>query len=64
MDIEKCYDSVDWEKLTYFLKNTKLIAPDFYILKCQVLKRKNNIVLDSSNFRRKKELKHYFWSRY
>ena len=38
MDIEKCYDSVDRDKLGHFLTSTKLLAPDFYILKCQILK--------------------------
>lgn len=34
MDIEKCYDSVDWEKLSGFLANTNLLSPDFFIMKC------------------------------
>lgn len=34
MDIEKCYDSVNRHKLTEFLKNTKLLSPDYYIMKC------------------------------
>jgi len=63
MDIEKCYDSVDREKLATFLKTTQLLSPDFYIMTAQILKRKNNIVIDSKNFR-KKEMKDYFRQKY
>nr|O00939.1 RecName: Full=Telomerase reverse transcriptase; AltName: Full=Telomerase catalytic subunit; AltName: Full=Telomerase subunit P123 [Euplotes aediculatus]AAC47515.1 telomerase subunit p123 [Euplotes aediculatus] len=59
MDIEKCYDSVNREKLSTFLKTTKLLSSDFWIMTAQILKRKNNIVIDSKNFR-KKEMKDYF----
>jgi telomerase reverse transcriptase len=63
MDIEKCYDSVDREKLATFLKTTKLLSQDFYIMTAQILKRKNNIVIDSKNFRKKK-MKDYFRQKY
>lgn len=59
MDIEKCYDSVDREKLSQFLETTQLLAPDFFIMSTQILKRKNNIVIDAKNFKKKK-LKDYF----
>ena len=63
MDIEKCYDSVDREKLASFLKTTQLLSPDFYIMQVQMLKRKNNIVIDSNNHRRR-EMSHYFRSKW
>ena len=34
MDIEKCYDSVDREKLSQYLTQTNLLSPDFFIMKC------------------------------
>ena len=48
MDIEKCYDSVDVKKLKELLHKTELIEKDYYILSALVLKRKNNVVIDSA----------------
>ena len=65
MDIEKCYDSVDREKLSQFLGTTQLLSPNFQIMSVQILKRNNNIVIDSKNFKKKK-MKDYYrqkWQR-
>jgi telomerase reverse transcriptase len=59
MDIEKCYDSVDREKLSQFLETTHMLSQEFNIMTTQILKRKNNIVIDARNFK-KMPLKSYF----
>ena len=45
MDIEKCYDNVDCEKLVEFIKRSDLLEREYFILKCFVLKRRNNIII-------------------
>ena len=63
MDIEKCYDSVGREKLIQFMEDSHLLYDHYYVMNCQVLKRRNNITIEGKNFR-KKEMQHYFRSRY
>lgn len=63
MDIEKCYDSVDREKLSTFLTSTKLLSQDFYIMQVEILKRNRNMIIDSKNFIKKK-MKDYFTRKY
>jgi hypothetical protein len=46
MDIEKCYDNVDSEKVVQFLARTDLLEKEYYILSCIVLKRKNNVIME------------------
>jgi hypothetical protein len=52
MDIEKCYDNVDSDKVVQFLQRTDLLEKEYYILNCIVLKRKNNVVLERSSFKK------------
>jgi len=59
MDIEKCYDNVDNQKVIEFLRATDLLEKEYFFSKCFVLKRKNNIILERANFQ-KKPLKQYF----
>lgn len=59
MDIEKCYDNVDAEKVAGFLNRSDLIEKEYYILSCIVLKRKNNIILEQKTFK-KQPIKSYF----
>ena len=58
MDIEKCYDNVDSEKVVQFLQKSDLLEKEYYMLNCLVLKRKN-IVLESKTFK-KQPMKQYF----
>ena len=44
MDIEKCYDNVDAEKVVGFLQKSDLLEKEYFIINCFVLKRKNNIL--------------------
>ena len=44
MDIEKCYDNVDAEKVVSFLQKSDLLEKEYFIINCFVLKRKNNIL--------------------
>jgi len=46
MDIEKCYDNVDAEKVVTMLNRTELLEKEYFLLNCFVLKRKNNIILE------------------
>ena len=46
MDIEKCYDNVDAEKVVGMLQRTDLLEKEYFLLNCFVLKRKNNIILE------------------
>ena len=46
MDIEKCYDNVECEKLVNFLQRSDLLEREYFVLNCFVLKRKNNIILE------------------
>lgn len=46
MDIEKCYDNVDYEKLMSFLQKSDLLEKEYFVLQCFVLKRKNNIIME------------------
>ena len=59
MDIEKCYDNVDSEKVVQFLQKTDLLEKEYFILNCFVLKRKNNVILERSNFQ-KQPIKNHF----
>lgn len=52
MDIEKCYDNVDCERLLGFLKNSDLLEKEYFVLSCFVLKRKNNIILERQTFKK------------
>jgi hypothetical protein len=52
MDIEKCYDNVDSEKVVQFLQKTDLLEKEYYILSCIVLKRKNNIIMERTTFKK------------
>jgi len=54
MDIEKCYDSVDREKLSQFLNTTQLLSPNFQIMSVQTLKRNNAIVVDLNKVKHKR----------
>lgn len=46
MDIEKCYDNVDAEKVATMLSRCDLLEKEYFIVNCFVLKRKNNVILD------------------
>ena len=59
MDIEKCYDSVDSKKLKEFLQKTDLLDKEYFMLNCIVLKRKNNVLSERSNFT-KESFKNHF----
>ena len=59
MDIEKCYDNVDSNKVVEFLQKTDLLEKEYYILSCIVLKRKNNVVMERQTFK-KESIKTYF----
>jgi hypothetical protein len=52
MDIEKCYDNVDAEKVVTMLQKTDLLEKEYFILNCFVLKRKNNIILERGTFKK------------
>lgn len=52
MDIEKCYDNVNPEKLSEFLKKTDLLDKEFFMLNCFVLKRKKNLIFERSTFKK------------
>lgn len=59
MDIEKCYDNVDSDKVVQFLQRTDLLEKEYYILSCIVLKRKNNVIFERETFK-KQPMKNYF----
>lgn len=44
LDIQKCYDSVNVQKLREMLHKTDLLEKDYYLMSCLMLKRKNNIL--------------------
>ena len=46
MDIEKCYDNVDCEKVSQFLQRSDLLEREYFVLNCFVLKRKNNVIME------------------
>ena len=52
MDIEKCYDNVDAEKVVNFMQKTDLLEKEYFILNCFVLKRKNNVILERNSFKK------------
>lgn len=52
MDIEKCYDNVDADKVVTMLQKTDLLEKEYFILNCFVLKRKNNIILERGTFKK------------
>lgn len=52
MDIEKCYDNVDSEKLVSFLQRSDLLEREYFIVNCFVLKRKNNTIIEKSNIKK------------
>ena len=52
MDIEKCYDNVDSEKVVSFLQKTDLLEKEYFILNCFVLKRKNSIIMERNTFKK------------
>ena len=59
MDIEKCYDNVDNNKLVQFIRDTELLEKEYFFSRCFVLKRKNNVIIERSTFQ-KKPLRQYF----
>lgn len=59
MDIEKCYDNVDAEKVVTMMQKTDLLEKEYFILNCFVLKRKNNIILERGTFK-KQPIKNLF----
>ena len=46
LDIQKCYDSVNVNKLREMLHKTDLLEKDYYLMSCLMLKRKNNILTE------------------
>ncbi len=52
MDIEKCYDNVDPDKLSTFLGKTDLLDKEYFMLNCFVLKRKNNMFIEKKDFKK------------
>lgn len=52
MDIEKCYDNVDCDKVSQFLQKTDLLDKEYFFLNCFVLKRKNNVIMERSTFKK------------
>lgn len=52
MDIEKCYDSVECEKLVQFLQRSDLLEREYFVVNCFVLKRKNNVIMERSTFKK------------
>jgi len=63
MDIEKCYDNVDNQKVVEFMQNTDLLEKEYFFAKCFLLKRKNNVLVERQTFV-KKPLKQYFRSKW
>jgi hypothetical protein len=59
MDIEKCYDNVDCDRVVTFLQKSDLLDKEYFILNTFVLKRKNNIIVERQNFK-KLPIKQYF----
>jgi telomerase reverse transcriptase len=59
MDIEKCYDNVDAEKVVNYLQKTDLLEKEYFILNCFVLKRKNNIIVERERVK-KQPIKDHF----
>ena len=59
MDIEKCYDNVDAEKVVNYLQKTDLLEKEYFILNCFVLKRKNNIIIERDTVK-KQPIKDHF----
>lgn len=59
MDIEKCYDNVDAEKVVAMMQKTELLEKEYFILNCFVLKRKNNVILERGTFK-KQPIKNLF----
>ena len=59
MDIEKCYDNVDAEKVVSMLQKTDLLEKEYFIINCFVLKRKNNIILERGTVK-KQPIKNLF----
>jgi len=59
MDIEKCYDNVDAEKVVTMMQKTDLLDKEYFILNCFVLKRKNSIILERGTFK-KQPIKNLF----
>lgn len=59
MDIEKCYDNVDAEKVVTMMQKTDLLDKEYFILNCFVLKRKNSIILERGTFK-KQAIKNLF----
>lgn len=59
MDIEKCYDNVDAEKVVTMMQKTDLLEKEYFILNCFVLKRKNNVILERGTFK-KQPIKNLF----
>ena len=59
MDIEKCYDNVDAEKVVTMLQRTDLLEKEYFLLNCFVLKRKNNIILERGTVK-KQPIKNLF----
>ena len=59
MDIEKCYDNVDAEKVVGFLHKSELLEKEYFIINCFVLKRKNNILNERDKLK-KQSIKNHF----
>ena len=52
MDIDKCYDNVDADKVVSMLQQTDLFEKEYFILNCFVLKRKPNVMLERGRFKK------------
>jgi hypothetical protein len=63
MDIEKCYDNVDAEKVVSLLQKSDLLEKEYFILNCFVLKRKNNVILERNTFK-KQPIKNHFRTKF
>lgn len=63
MDIEKCYDNVDAEKVVGMLQKTDLLEKEYFIINCFVLKRKNNAIFERGTFK-KQPMKNMFRTKF
>jgi hypothetical protein len=63
MDIEKCYDNVECEKLVQFLQRSDLLEREYFVVNSYVMKRRNNILMERSTFK-KMPIKQYFRHKY
>lgn len=52
MDIEKCYDNVDTDKVAQYLQRSDLLDREYFMVNCYVLKRKNNVLVERQTFKK------------